>query len=281
MALGRLFLGPHTSINQKEHEKTWHLKEILFKNPKKHHVAFYLFGWVGFPSQNLPQHSPFELRTGTFQKPTAQKKPKNKPKTKTFQKPAPQWNTIKQGENHVAFYLFLVSWFSQPEPSTTQPVWVTNRNLPEAYSSRRTKKQTQNENLPEACTSVRYNKTRGKPCGVLTFFAALVVEAYSWRRGKKRGKTIWGPTFYLTSFSQPGPAGTTHLHPAAERRKRYTRMASIQQNNRSTLRRCNFFCCVTFPSPNLPQQSPLELRTRTFFPAKLKPSRSLHLNETL
>ena len=149
----------------------------LFKNQKKHHVAFYLFGWVGFPSQNLPQHSPFELRTGTFQKPTAQKKPKNKPKTKTFQKPSPQWNTIKQGENHVAFYLFLVSWFSQPEPSTTQPVWVTNRNLPEAYSSRRTKKQTQNENLPEAFTSAKYNKTGGKPCGVLSFFGELVFPA--------------------------------------------------------------------------------------------------------
>ena len=104
---------------------------------------FIFFWWVGFPSQNLPQHSPFELRTRTFQKPTAQGEPKNKPKTKTFQKPAPQWDTIKQGENHVAFYLFLVSWFSQPEPSTTQPVWVTNRNLPEAYSSRRSQKQTQ------------------------------------------------------------------------------------------------------------------------------------------
>ena len=91
-----------------------------------------------------------------------------------------------------------------------------------------------------------------------------VVDAYSWRRGKKRGKTMWGPTFYLTSFSQPGPAGTTHLHPAAERRKRYTRMPSTQQNKRKTLRRCNFFCCVSFPSQNLPQQSPLELRTRTF-----------------
>ena len=75
---------------------------------------------------------------------------------------------------------------------------------------------------------------------------------------------MWGPTFYLTSFSQPGPAGTTHLHPAAERRKRCTRMPSTQQNKRKTLRRCNFFCCVTFPSQNLPQQSPLELRTRTF-----------------
>ena len=72
---------------------------------------------------------------------------------------------------------FWVSWFSQPEPSTTQPVWVTNRNLPEAYSSKKTKKQTQNENLPEACTSVKYNKTEGKPCGVLSFFGELVFPA--------------------------------------------------------------------------------------------------------
>ena len=126
----------HQTKRNTRKRDTW--RRFYLKTKGNTMWRFIFFWWVGFPSQNLPQHSPFE------------------------------------GENHVAFYLILVRWFSQPEPSTTQPVWVTNRNLPEAYSSRRTKKQTQNENLPEACTSVRYNKTRGKPCGVLTFFAEII-----------------------------------------------------------------------------------------------------------
>ena len=61
------------------------------------------FCWVNFPSPNLPQQSPLELRTRTFQKPTAQREVKNTPKAKNFEKPTPEWDTIKRRENHVAF----------------------------------------------------------------------------------------------------------------------------------------------------------------------------------
>ena len=79
-----------------------------------------------------------------------------------------------------------MSWFSQPELSRTSiftfflRIHLHSQNLTEAYSWMRGKKQTQNQNLPEAYTWMRYNKKEGKPCGVLPFF--------------------------LTSFSQPGPA---------------------------------------------------------------------------
>ena len=106
--------------------RSLHLHEILEKRGKTM-WRFYFFCSVSFPSQNLPQHSPFELRTRTFQKPTTGGEAKNKPKAHTFQKPTPDWDTIHRGKNHVAFSLFLLSSFSQPEPSTTQPIWVTNQ----------------------------------------------------------------------------------------------------------------------------------------------------------
>ena len=68
--------------------RSLHLHEILEKRGKTM-WRFYFFCSVSFPSQNLPQHSPFELRTRTFQKPTTGGEAKNKPKVKTFQKPTP------------------------------------------------------------------------------------------------------------------------------------------------------------------------------------------------
>ena len=92
----------------------------------------------------------------------------------------------KAGKHHTRRKVFFVSWFSQPELSRTSiftfflRIHLHSQNLPEAYSWMRDKKQTQNQNLPEAYTWMRYNKKEGEPCGVLPFF--------------------------LTSFSQPGPA---------------------------------------------------------------------------
>ena len=106
--------------------RSLHLNKMLYKGGKTM-WRFHFFCSVSFPSQYLPRHNPFELRTKTFQKPTTRWEAKNKPKAHTFQKPTPDWDTIHRGENHVAFSLFLLSSFSQPEPSTTQPFWVTNQ----------------------------------------------------------------------------------------------------------------------------------------------------------
>ena len=127
----RTFQKPTAQGEAKNKPKTapsrrLHLNETLEKRGKTM-WRFHFFCSVSFPSQNLPRHSPFELRTRTFQKPTTRWEAKNKPKTKTFQKPTPDWDTIHRGKNHVAFSLFLLSSFSQPEPSTTQPIWVTNQ----------------------------------------------------------------------------------------------------------------------------------------------------------
>ena len=165
----------HQTKKNTRKRDTW--RRFYLKTKKNTMWRFIFLGELVFPARTFHNTARLSYEPEPSRSLQLKKKPKNKPKTKTFQKPSPQWNTIKQGENHVAFYLFLVSWFSQPEPSTTQPVWVTNRNLPEAYSSKKTKKQTQNENLPEAFTSVKYNKTGGKPCGVFTFFAQLVFPA--------------------------------------------------------------------------------------------------------
>ena len=94
-------------------------------------------------------------------------------------------------------------------------IHLHSQNLPEAYSWMRGKKQTQNQNLPEAYTWMRYNKKEGKPCGVFPFF--------------------------LTSFSQPGPAGTIHLNQTKKNTGTHnTWMNEIQK--RKTMWRFNFFC---------------------------------------
>ena len=106
-------------------------------------------------------------------------------------------------------------------------IHLHSQNLPEAYSWMRGKKQTQNQNLPEAYTWMTYKKEEGKPCGVLPFS--------------------------LTSFSQPGPAGTIHLKQAAKAGKHHTRTNEIQQKKRKTMWRFNCFLSVGFHSQNFPK----------------------------
>ena len=110
-------------------------------------------------------------------------------------------------------------------------IHLHSQNLPEAYSWMRGKKQTQNQNLPEAHTWMRYNKKEGKPCGVFPFF--------------------------LTSFSQPGPAGTIHLNQTKKNTGTHnTWMNEIQK--RKTMWRFNFFCetKIGFHSQNVPEHTP-------------------------
>ena len=95
--------------------KSLHLSEIQYKR-KKTMRRFNFFCWVNFPSQNLPQHYPFELRTRTFQKHTAQGEAKNKPKAKTFQKPTPEWDTIKRRENHAEAYTWMRNYKKEGKP---------------------------------------------------------------------------------------------------------------------------------------------------------------------
>ena len=85
----------------------------------------------------------------------------------------------------------------------------------------------------------------------------------------------------------PGPP-----HPAAERRKRYTRMPSTQQNKRKTLRRCNFFLLRYFSQPEPSTTEPFGVTNQNLPEAyssrrskktnpKLKTLKSRHLNEIL
>ena len=106
------------------------------------------------------------------------------PEPYTSSRPLKQENITPEGMWRFNCFLW-VGFHSQNFPEHPFSLFflrihLHSQNLPEAYSWMRGKKQTQNQNLPEAYTCMRYNKKEGKACGVLPFF--------------------------LTSFSQPGPA---------------------------------------------------------------------------
>ena len=107
----RTFQKPTAQGEAKNKPKTapsrrLHLNETLEKRGKTM-WRFHFFCSVSFPSQNLPQHGPFQLQTRTFQKNIAQGEAKNKPKAKIFQKPTPKWETIKRRENHAEAYTWM------------------------------------------------------------------------------------------------------------------------------------------------------------------------------
>ena len=66
--------------------------------------AALLFPARTFHNRALWSYEPEPSRSLQFEK-----KQKNKLKAKNFEKPTPEWDTIKRKENHVAFYLFLLT----------------------------------------------------------------------------------------------------------------------------------------------------------------------------
>ena len=145
---------------------------------------FNFFFSVSFPSQNLPQHSPFQLRTRTFHKPTAQGEAKNKPKAAPSRRLHLNEILEKGGKTIWRFYFFCsVSFPSQ--------------------------------NLPQ--------------CGPFQL----------------RTRTFRKPTAQGEAKNKPKAAPSRRLH-----------LNEIVYKGGTTMWRFNFFCSVYFPSQNLPRRSP-------------------------
>ena len=159
-------------------------------------------------------------------------------------------------------------WSYEPEPSRSLQL-------------KKTEKQTQNENLPEAFTSVKYNKTGGKPCGVLSFFGELVFPAR---------------TFHNTArlSYEPEPSRSLQL----KKTKKQTQNENLPEAftsvkyNKTGGKPCgvlSFFGELVFPARTFhntarlsyepePSRS-LQLKENQKTNPKRKPSRSLHLSE--
>ena len=282
------------------------------------------FAALIFPARNLPRHSPFELRTRTFQKPTTRWEAKNKPKAHTFQKPTPDWDTIHRGENHVAFSLFLLSSFSQPEPSTTQPFWVTNQ---EASRSLQLKEKPKTNPKLKPSRSLHLNEMLykgGKTMWRFHFFGSVSFPSQylprhspfelrtrtfqkpttRWEaKNKPKAHTFQKPTpdwdtihrgenhvafscdftffaefifpartFHNTallsyeprSFQKPTAQGEAKNKPKAKTFQKPTPQWDAIKRRENHVAFSQIFCSVSFPSQNLPQHRPGDLRTRTF-----------------
>ena len=155
----------------------------------------------------------------------------------------------KEGKPCGVLLIFVLTPFSQPGPARTIHLNQTNTNTPSDPKKR------------ESITPdwLRYKK-RGKPCGVFTFLCALVSAAIMFQ------KTHLNETG-LNQDERSMALGPPFLEPYASIRPKGTLNEILFKKKRYTMWRFIFFWWVGFPTQNLP--------------AKLKPSSSLHLNETL
>ena len=237
---------------------------------------FHFFCSVSFPSQNLPRGKtmwrfnffccvnfsdqkpsttqPFRVTNQNLPEAYNSMRSKNKPKAHTFQKPTPDWDTIHRGENHVAFSLFLLSSFSQPEPSTTQPFWVTNQ---ETSRSLQLKEKPKTNPKLKPSRSLHLNKMLykgGKTMWRFHFFCSVSFPSQYLPRHNPfelRTKTFQKPTTRWEAKNKPN--AHTFQKPTPD-------WDTIHRGK--TMWRFHFFCWVHFPSQNLPQHSPFELRTK-------------------